>query len=178
MFCPTCGKDNSLELKFCASCGTDLEAVSQALTGREDDFFTKMETGMDYFIARYSEHVFKNAPRAVSDRRVGRSWQLLGQAVLTSFVDILLFALMWNLLPLRFLILLISTPFRLMAERSKNEGREALAVQGYKPPELPEAAPGLWLGESGQTVTEDTTTLLENAVSTKRKPTATTDPLK
>ena len=62
MFCPTCGKDNSQELKFCASCGTNLEAVSQALTGVEEDFFSKMDSGMDYFIARYAEHVFKDAP--------------------------------------------------------------------------------------------------------------------
>lgn len=46
MFCPTCGKDNALELKFCASCGTNLEAVSHALTGSEDDFFTEMDSGI------------------------------------------------------------------------------------------------------------------------------------
>src|SRR5439155_2984816 len=118
MFCPTCGKDNSIEIKFCASCGTDLVAISQALAGREDDFFTKMNSGFDHLLGRYSEHVFKSAPRMASERRVAGSWQLLGQAVVTSLLDLLLFLLMWNLLPLRFLILLISTPFRLLSERS------------------------------------------------------------
>ena len=124
MFCPTCGKDNALELKFCASCGTNLEAVSQALSGREEDFFTKMDTGIDQLVARYSEHVFRNAPQAATERKVSRSWQLLGQAVVTSFLDILLFFLMWNVLPLRFVILLVSTPFRLLAQRNEGERRQ------------------------------------------------------
>jgi hypothetical protein len=178
MFCPTCGKDNSLELKYCASCGTDLEAVSQALSGREDDFFTKMDAGMDHFIARYSEHVFKNAPHTVSVRKVSASWKLLGQAVLTSLIDVLLFALMWNLLPLRFLILLISTPFRLMAERSRIEEGHPQAIQGYSPPELREAQPSLWLGETAPGVTEDTTANLDNALPTKPGSAGKTEPLK
>ena len=83
MFCPTCGKDNSQELKFCASCGTNLEAVSQALTGVEEDFFSKMDSGMDYFIARYAEHVFKDAYSTANEkffteaanRSPGRLWE-------------------------------------------------------------------------------------------------------
>lgn len=180
MFCPTCGKDNSLELKFCASCGTNLETVSQALAGREEDFFTKMDTGIDQLVARYSEHVFRNAPQAASERRVSRSWQLLGQAIITSFLDILLFFLMWNLLPLRFLILLISTPFRLLSQRSETESerRRPKIVQGYKPPELPEPAPGQWLSDSVPSVTENTTTHLENMSRTGTQAAPTTDQLK
>ena len=165
MFCPTCGKDNASDPKFCASCGTNLEAVSQALTGYEDDFFTKMDAGFDQLIARYSEHVFRGAPQAASERKVGRSWQLLGKAVLTSMVDILLFTLMWNLLPLRFLILVISTPFRLMSERSKQE-REPKFVQGYQPPELAEPAAQMWLDDSAPSVIENTTRQLENRTPT------------
>ncbi len=162
MFCPTCGKENSLEIKFCASCGTDLVAVSQALTGREDDFFTKMDSGIDHLLGRYSEHVFRRAPRTASERRVAGSWQLLGQAVVTSFLDLLLFLLMWNLLPLRFLILLISTPFRLMSERSEGEGANSREIQGYKAPELSRPQAGLWLGDSTPSVTENTTKHLES----------------
>src|SRR5204862_3207247 len=99
MYCPTCGKRNSAELKFCAACGTNLEAVSQALTGREEDFFTKMDAGIDQFVGRYAEHVFRHAPQLASERKVARSWQLLGQAALTSLLDLLLFVLMWNMLP-------------------------------------------------------------------------------
>lgn len=34
MFCPKCGSQNAENIKFCRSCGTELEAVSAALTGR------------------------------------------------------------------------------------------------------------------------------------------------
>ena len=165
MFCPTCGKDNSLELKFCASCGTDLEAVSHALAGREEDFFTRIDTGIDFLIGRYSEHVFKNAPQVVSDRSVRGSWQLLGQAVLTSFIDIILFFLMWNMLPLRFVLLVISTPFRILAERHRAGDDEKQIEQGYKPPELERQKPGLWLGEATPSVTENTTQHLDSSDS-------------
>src|SRR5689334_17278996 len=120
MFCPTCGKDNSRELKFCASCGTNLEAVSQALTGREEDFFTRMDSGIDFFIARYDEHVFKRAPAGLSEHKIGKSWMLVGQAILTMAIDLLLFCLMCNILPLRVLLLIVSTPIRLLADREKH----------------------------------------------------------
>jgi hypothetical protein len=178
MFCPTCGKDNSLELKFCASCGTNLETVSQALTGREDDFFTKFDAGIDQFIARYTEHVFRNPVSAPSDQKVARSWRLLGEAVLTSLVDILLFTLMWNVLPLRFLILLISTPFRLLSERSKDNQLPEPSLEGYKVPELSEPGPQLWLSESVPSVTEHTTVNLGSTAGTKEKPIPITDQLK
>jgi hypothetical protein len=173
MFCPNCGKDNSLEQKYCATCGTNLEAVAQALTGREEDFFTKMDTGIDYFVARYTEHVFRSAPQGVGERRVAKSWKLLGQAVVTTFVDILLFSLMWNILPLRFLILCISTPFRLLAERGSNEPeRPMIAGEMYRPPELAPANAQLWLGDTAPSVTENTTKHLEDtAYSEKRRAT-------
>src|SRR3982751_2122601 len=140
MFCPTCGKDNPKELRFCASCGTNLEAVSHVLAGREDDFFTKMDTGIDQLVARYAEHVFQNAPQVASERKVSKSWQLLGQAALTSLLDLLLFTLMWNLLPLRFFILIISTPFRLLSERSE---KRQLPAPSYNPTQLPDPDPRL-----------------------------------
>jgi hypothetical protein len=177
MFCPNCGKDNSHELKFCASCGTNLEAVSQALAGREDDFFTKMDSGIDQLVARYSEHVFRSAPQAASERKVSGSWQLLGQAVLTSLVDMLLFTLMWNLLPLRFAILVISTPFRLLSERSEAERRQKLAP-AYQPPELPPQPARLWLGDNAPSVTEGTTRHLEVTVTETTESARTTDHLK
>jgi hypothetical protein len=175
MFCPNCGKDNSLEQKYCATCGTNLEAVAQALTGREEDFFTKMDTGIDYFVARYTEHVFQNAPQGVAEHRVAKSWKLLCQAIVTTFVDILLFTLMWNILPLRFLILCISTPFRLLAERGA-PGPQSKSLDAYQPPELTAAQASLWIAEAGASVTESTTRHLES-VSTESKKTVITGKL-
>ena len=158
MFCPVCGRDSN-ERKFCASCGTNLETVSQALSGSEDNFFTKMDMGLDYFIARYSEHVFKNAPSGALDHKVSKSWRILGQGVLTSFLDLLLFCLMWNVLPLRFLLLLISTPIRLVSDRSKYHEPGMMPTNKNA---LPDSLPQGWLPNSLTSVTEHTTMTLGN----------------
>ena len=158
MFCPTCGRDNSIELKFCASCGTNLEAVSQALSGSDDDFFTKIDNALDNFLARYAEHVFKNAPSHAAEQRVGKSWQVLGQSVVTSFVDVLLFLLMWNVIPLRLLMLLISTPVRLLSGQGNK--RKGALPGGRRAPDLPDSVPQQWLPDSVGSVTEHTTMIL------------------
>ena len=161
MFCPTCGKDNSIERKFCASCGTNLEAVSQALSGSEDDFFTRMDSALDHFLARYAEHVFKNAPLNAAEQRVGKSWQVLGQSVVASVTDLLLFTLMWNIIPIRFLLLLISSPIRLLSEQARNKKR---AIPGVtRAPDLPDPMPQQWLSDSVGSVTEHTTVLLPDS---------------
>ena len=161
MFCPTCGRDNSIERKFCASCGTNLEAVSQALSGSDDDFFTKIDTALDHFLAKYAEHVFKNAPSHAAEQRIGKSWQVLGQGIVTSFVDLLLFTLMWNIIPLRFLMLLISTPIRLLSEQGKN--RKGAIPGGRRAPDLPDSVPQQWLPGSIGSVTEHTTVILADS---------------
>jgi len=158
MFCPTCGRENAVERKFCASCGTNLVAVIQALTGRDEDFFTRIDTGLDHFLARYSEHVFRNAPAHAAEQRIGRSWQILGQSFLTSIIDLLLFTLMWNIIPLRLLLLLISTPIRLITQRNRNPKRFDRA--GKAATELPEGVPHQWLSGSVDSVTNHTTAIL------------------
>ncbi len=158
MFCPTCGRDNPRERKYCAACGTNLEAVSQALLGSQDDFFTKIDSGLDHFLARYAEHVFKNAPANAAEQRLAKSWQVLGQSVLTSIVDLLLFTLMWNVMPLRFLLLVISTPVRLITQRGQSQKR-AIAAEA-RVPELPDPGPQQWISGSVGSVTEHTTAIL------------------
>ena len=159
MFCPTCGRDNLIERKFCVSCGTNLETVSQALSGSEDDFFTRIDASLDHFLARYSEHVFKNAPLNAAEQRIGKSWQVLGQSIATSLVDLLLFLLMWNIIPLRFLLLLISTPIRLISQQDKN--KKGILPGSKKAPDLPEPMSSQrWLPDSIGSVTEHTTMIL------------------
>lgn len=160
MFCPTCGRDNANGRKFCASCGTNLEAVSQALSESRDDFFTKTDTALDQFIARYAEHVFKDAPSKALDRKVGKSWQLLGQGILASFMDMIMFFLMWNVFPLRLLILMISTPVRLLSERSKYQKSAAGELAGEKVLDLSEPLPQKWLSGTVVSVAEHTTVKL------------------
>jgi hypothetical protein len=167
MFCPICGRDNLIELKFCASCGTNLEAVSQALSGSDDDFFTKIDTGLDHFLAKYAEHVFKKAPAHAAEQRISKSWQVLGQSVLTSIVDLLLFSLMWNVIPLRFLLLLISTPVRLVTQRDRPRNRTVAGAR--MTPDLPEARPQQWLPGSIESVTEHTTAILADSERPKSR---------
>jgi hypothetical protein len=169
MFCPKCGRDNSHERKYCGTCGTNLEAVSQVLSGNTDDFFTKLDIGLDQFIARYAEHVFKNAPSNAADRRVSKSWKVLGQGFLTSFVDMVLFSLMWNVLPLRLVILLISTPVRLLSERSSKHRTATAALEEQKQLSLPEAPARDWLVDSAPSVSEHTTERLREPLHPTRQ---------
>jgi len=115
MFCPSCGKENPVECRFCASCGFNLEVVSRALYTSSVGLYTKFDTALNQLIARYSERVFKNAPTTALSRRLSDSWKVLGEGILTAPVD---FALFWLMLfvffPLRLLTLLISTPFRIL----------------------------------------------------------------
>lgn len=160
MFCPNCGRNNSLERRFCGSCGTNLEAVSQALSGSKDDFFTKTDSALDQLIARYAEHVFKDAPSGVNDRKVSNSWKLLGQGILTTFVDVILFSLMWNILPLRFLILLISTPFRLLSQRGNKQEGKRIELENRRT-SLPASQFDEGIGGAVPSVSEHTTESLE-----------------
>ncbi|MEK6284935.1 MAG: zinc ribbon domain-containing protein [Acidobacteriota bacterium] len=161
MFCPTCGRDNLSERKFCASCGTNLEAVSQVLFGTGTDFFTRIDSGLDQFIARYAEHVFKDAPANATDRSVSNSWKLLGKGALTSFVDLFLSLLIWNVFTVRFYILLFSTPFRLLSERSSRLKGLKAGIDKATPRSLPEPLPNQWLPGSVPSVSEHTTERLQ-----------------
>lgn len=156
MFCPTCGRDNLIERKFCSSCGTNLEAVSQALSGTRTDFFTRLDTGLDQFIAKYAEHVFKDSPANAADRSVSNSWKILGKGVVTSFVDLFLSLVIWNVFTFRFQILWISTPFRLLAERSDRQKLKA-KVDTDAQLKLPEPPANQWSPGSVPSVSEHTT---------------------
>lgn len=162
MFCPTCGRDNLNERKFCGSCGTNLEAVSAVLSGSGgSDFFTRIDNGLDQFIARYAEHVFKDAPAEASDRSVSNSWKLLGRGVLTSFVDLFLSLMIWNVFTVRLYILLFSTPFRLLSERSGRLKSANDVAAKATPRSLPEPAPNQWLPGAVPSVSEHTTERLQ-----------------
>jgi hypothetical protein len=157
MFCPTCGKDNSLGRKFCVACGTNLEAVSQALSGSKTDFFTRTDAALDQLIARYAEHVFKDARANAADAKVSASWKILGQGVLTSLMDMILFSLMWNIFPLRFLILLISSPIRMLYERSNRHKIITAKIETQTDLELLASATNETLPKPAPSVSEHTT---------------------
>jgi hypothetical protein len=169
MFCPNCGRDNLNEQKFCATCGTNLEAVSQLLFGSETNFFTRVDAELDQFTARYAEHVFKDASSHAADRTVANSWKLLGKGILTSFLDLFLAVVLWNFFVFRFHILWISTPFRLLSERSRRLKKEKLRVKIEPPLSLPEQLPEHWVSGSAPSVSEHTTDrLLEYPIPSQK----------
>jgi hypothetical protein len=160
MFCPNCGRDNSNELKFCASCGTDLDAVSRALTGREDDVVTRLDAGLDHFIGRYAEHIFPEPKIARQENSVVRSWRILGQAFVTSLIDLFMFIIMWNILPARLMLLLVTTPVRLLIGKNRHSDELNELEPAYRTPELEERRRSLILERGAPSVTEGTTTNL------------------
>jgi hypothetical protein len=161
MYCPKCGRDNLNEQRFCASCGTNLEAVSQVLSGTGTDFFTKLDSGLDQFIAKYAEHVFTDAPSKATDRSVSNSWKLLGRGVLTSFIDLFLSLVIWNVFTVRFNILLFSTPFRLLSERSSRLKKLNAGIDTDAPLRLPEPLQNEWISGAVPSVSEHTTEILK-----------------
>ncbi len=161
MFCPKCGRDNLNEQKFCASCGTNLEAISQVLSGTGTDFFTRIDTGLDQFIAKYAEHVFTDAPSKATDRSVSNSWKLLGRGVLTSFIDLFLSLVIWNVFTVRFNILFFSTPFRLLSERSSRLKNLKAGINTDGPLRLPEPLQNKWISGAVPGVSEHTTEILQ-----------------
>ena len=175
MFCPTCGRENSRERKFCSSCGTNLEAVTQALSGNADDLFTRTDAALDQFIARYAEHVFKNAPLNALDRKVSNSWKVLGQAVITSFVDLFLFILMWNIIPLKFLIMLVSSPIKLLSERNTRQKSATSDLKDKRELGPPASIHDGWSADSPVTVTEHTTENLSDYKRTRQNKAGDTD---
>jgi hypothetical protein len=161
MFCPSCGRDDSHKRKFCPSCGTNLEAISHALSDEAEGALSKLDQSLNKFIARYAEHVFKDAPVKALDRKVSRSWQILGQGALTSLFDMALFTIMTVLLPFRFFILLIRTPIKLLSERSKSRKSTIVELKGKDASYLPDTQSQPWLLNTISSVTEHTTVNLK-----------------
>jgi len=162
MFCPTCGRENGGTRKFCIFCGTNLEAVSQALSGNKVSFLTRIDLGLDQLTAKYAEHVFDDAPGQAVDRSVANSWKILGKGITTSFVDLFLSIVMWNVFALRFDVLIVSTPFRLLSERSKRRKLKQAVLseeilEQSLPHQLAENQPPKWLPGQVASVTEFTT---------------------
>ena len=133
MFCPACGKDNSEGVKFCASCGTNLEVVSRALYSNSTGLFTRAENTLNRVVTRYSERLFRNAPANALSRKLSDSWLFLGQGILTAAVDFLLFWLMlFVVFPLKLITLLVSSPIRLLLERGNRQKPLAAIGPGKK----------------------------------------------
>ena len=164
MFCPKCGRDDSPRLKYCPTCGTNLDVVNIALSTGEDSVFTRVNKHLDRSVARYADHFFESATTTAREGQVGSSWRLAGKGVLTFLIDLALLPLMFFFLPVRLLMLLLYTPLGLLQERSERKRSSVPTVDGASESSkrgLPEA--GGWRVGSVGSVTENTTVHLELA---------------
>ena len=159
MFCPACGKDNAEVVKFCASCGTNLEVISRAMYSSSTGLFARAENALNLVVGRYSERVFRNAPANALSRKLSDSWKFLGQGLITAGVDLVLFWVMvFAVLPVKLLTLLISSPVRLLLERgSRQKALPAAAPPGKGPTSAELKTPEEWEQRQMVSAVEHTT---------------------
>jgi hypothetical protein len=108
------------------------------------------------------------------DRKISNSWKVLGQGILTSFADLILSILMWNVFTIKFQILLISTPFRLLIERI-NRQKRAAELEDETALKLPASLPEELLSGRAVSVGEHTTEKLQEYRQPRQDRNAKTD---
>jgi hypothetical protein len=145
MFCPTCGREDSQERKFCPSCGTNLERVTKALSPGAEGVLVEADQAFDRLIARYAGLFFSGSPAKTLDRRLANSWAIWGQSFLSLLMNFILFwVMLFAALPLRLITLLLSTPFRLLTERNTQQVKAIVAQTETRRPETPPMLPEQW----------------------------------
>lgn len=176
MFCPKCGREDSHQLKFCPSCGTNLDVVTVALATGEDTIFTKVNKHLDRAVARYTDQFFEGPSATDTERRVGDSWRLMGKGVLTFFIGLVLLPVMFFFLPIRLLMLVLYTPLGMLQERSERKQSSLPTADATgQPPKLGLPEPGGWRDASVPSVTEHTTVNLELAETSVERVTTSDD---
>ncbi|MFN7930036.1 MAG: zinc ribbon domain-containing protein [Blastocatellia bacterium] len=159
MFCPTCGREEQHERKFCIACGTNLERVTKVISPDGDNALVKIDKGFDKVMSHYAGLFFGQAEDQAEEWRVANSWKLLGESFLALLANFLLFwVLLYIALPVRFVVLLFSTPFRLLAER----GNPAKAITA-------ELESRVWTGEVVSSITEHTTMKIDESGALRRR---------
>ncbi len=170
MFCPTCGREDSQGRKFCPACGVNLERVTKALSPGADSLLVKADQAFDRLVARYAGLFFGDAREKALDWRVSHSWRVWGQALLSLPANFILFwVMLFGILPLRLLTLLLSTPFRLLSERSNQQSVASVVKVEDRRAQLQAPPPGQWLMESVPSAVEHTTMNLPDSAAAESK---------
>jgi hypothetical protein len=168
MFCPTCGREDSQGRRFCPNCGANLERVTRALS--PGGLLVRADQAFDRLIARYAGLFFNGARDKALDWRVGHSWTLLGQALLALPANFILFwIVLFGILPLRLVTLLLSSPFRLLSERSNQQDAAPIAKVKNRRAQLQAPPPGRWALDSAPSAVEHTTMNLPDSGATERE---------
>lgn len=174
MFCPTCGREDSQGRRFCPSCGANLERVTRALSPGGDSLLVRADQAFDRLVARYAGLFFGGARDKALEWRVGHSWTLWSQAFMAIPANFILFWIMlFGILPLRLFTLLIGSPFRLLSERSNQEGGGQIPAPVSKVEnrraQLQAPPQGQWTLGSGPSAIEHTTMNLPDSDPAERK---------
>jgi hypothetical protein len=174
MFCPACGREDSQVRRFCPTCGANLERVTRALSPGGESLLAKADQAFDRLVARYAGLFFGGARDKAFDWRVSHSWTLWAQALLALPANFILFWIMlFGILPLRLFTLLLGSPFRLLSERSDQQGAAQVPAQVTKVEnrraQLQAPPPGQWALDSGPSAVEHTTMNLPDSADTERK---------
>jgi hypothetical protein len=124
-------------------------------------------------VGRYAGLFFGGARDKALDWRVSHSWTLWAQAFLALPANFILFWIMlFGILPLRLFTLLVGSPFRLLTERSEQQGAAQAApvakVENRRA-QLQAPQPGQWTLDSGPSAVEHTTMNLPESAATERK---------
>src|SRR5262245_44288986 len=162
MFCPTCGREDSQGRRFCPACGANLERVTRALSPGGGSLLARADQTFDRLIARYAGLFFGGARDKALDWRVSHSWTLWAQAFLALPANFILFWIMlFGILPLRLFTLLLGSPFRLLSERSDQQGAAQISAPVVKVEnrraQLQAPPPQQWSLASGPSAVEHTT---------------------
>lgn len=159
MFCPTCGREESQERKFCVACGTNLERVTKAIAPGGDAALVRIDKAFDKVMAHYAGLFFGKAADQAADWRISNSWKIFGESFLSLLANFILFwILLFVAIPIRLLVLIFSTPFRLLAERNNRVNVDTA--------ELEQRA---WVGEVLPSVTEQATVKIDETVAVRRR---------
>ena len=170
MFCPACGREDSQARRFCPTCGANLERVTRALSPGGDSLLARADQAFDRLVGRYAGLFFGGARDKALDWRVSHSWTIWAQAFLALPANFILFWIMlFGILPLRLFTLLLGSPFRLLSERSNQQGAAPVAKVENKRAQLQAPPPGQWAIESGPSAVEHTTMNLPDSAATEHK---------
>jgi len=148
--------------------------VTRALSPGGGSLLAKADQAFDRLVARYAGLFFGGARDKALDWRVSHSWTLWAQAFLALPANFILFWIMlFGILPLRLFSLLLGSPFRLLSERSDQQGaaqiQTPVAKVENRRAQLQSPPPGQWALDSSPSAVEHTTMNLPDSAGEPKR---------
>lgn len=161
MYCPNCATETSEDLKFCRSCGLDLQMVSQVLTGKPTVTPSNKEAP-----EKQSEEIDKaNARRMIRILSIGGAILFIGLVTVILGKKMLrddMVTLIGSLITLTATFIMGYGVFSAMWRSTSGPGQSS-EKQGQTQPELDKGAEARRIAAPMFSVTERTTKLMESS---------------